>query len=203
MGIRAIATAVLLLGLGACASTPKDPPVLANIVISPLEEGRTYGGRAHYTVDAPPAVVRGVILDFDHQADFRPMVREARLVSETEDGGEVYFRFRGQVGISPEANCVYVVEEEDDAWKLTYQMTSPSLALWALNGSFTLVPQRGGTKTFVRQEFLVSAIIMNHEQLLRELRVDAASIRDRAEALAGKETQPENGWNTEGSATRD
>ena len=141
-------------------------------------------GTTPISVDAPPAIVREVILDFESQEDFRPMVKEARLVSENEDGGEVYFRFRGMVGIQPEANCVYLVEEDGDRWRLTYQMTSTSFALWALNGSFEVIPQKNGTKTFVRQQFLVSAIIMNQGQMLQDLRVDAASIRDRAEQVA-------------------
>jgi len=193
MGMKMAVMILMVVGAAACSSTPKDPPLLANIVVSPLEEGRLYGGRAHYTVNAPPAVVREVVLDFESQAEFRPMVKEARLVSQNEDGGEVYFRFRGMVGIKPEANCVYMVESDGDRWTLTYQMTSPSFALWALNGSFELLPQKGGTKTFVRQQFLVSAIIINQGQLLQDLRVDAASIRDRAEAVAaGTVTKPEN-----------
>ena len=186
MGMKTAAMILLAIATVACASTPKDPPELANVVVSPLEEGRLRGGRAHYTVDAPPAIVREVVLDFEHQADFRPMVKEARLISANEDGGEVYFRFRGMVGIQPEANCIYMVETDGDRWTLTYQMTSPSFALWALNGSFELIPQKGGVKTFVRQQFLVSALIMNSGQLLRELKIDAASIRDRAEKVAAE-----------------
>jgi hypothetical protein len=184
MTVKILGPTLVLACLVACASTPKEPPLLANIVVSPLEEGRLQGGTAHYTVDASPAIVREVILDFESQEEFRPMVKEARLVSVNEDGGEVYFRFRGMVGIQPEANCVYVVEEDGDRWRLTYQMTSPSFALWALNGTFDIVPQKNGTKSFVRQQFLVSAIIMNQGQMLDELRVDAASIRDRAEKVA-------------------
>jgi len=193
MGMKTAAMILLAAGAVACASTPKDLPVLTNVVVSPLEEGRLQGGRAHYTIDAPPAVVREVVLDFEHQADFRPMVKEARHVSRNEDGGEVYFRFRGMVGIQPEANCVYMVETDGDRWTLTYQMTSPSFALWALNGSFEVIPQQGGTKTFVRQQFLVSAIIMNQGQLLQELKIDAASIRDRAEAIAAETIAAEKG----------
>jgi len=184
MVVKNLGLIVLLAVSAACASTPEEPPVLTNIAVSPLEQGRLKGGRAHYTIDAPPAVVKKVILDFESQAEFRPMVKEARLLNRTEEGGEVYFRFRGMVGITPEADCVYAVEEDGDVWRLSYKMTSSSFALWALNGSFELVPQDGGRKTFVRQQFLVSAIIMDHAKQLEELKVDAASIRDRAEEVA-------------------
>jgi hypothetical protein len=135
-------------------------------------------------VDAPLEVVKGVILDFDRQSEFRPMVRESKLVSRSEKGGEVNFKFRGKVGYQPEAECIFSYEEDERQFRLTFKMTSPGFALWSLDGGFTLVRQDGGRKTFVRQEFLVSAIMINHEELLRDLKIDAGAIRDRCESIA-------------------
>jgi hypothetical protein len=181
MGLRAL----LVLSLVACSSTPPpEPPELRNITVTPLERSRTYGGRAFYTVDAPLEVVRDVILDFDSQAEFRPMVEESKQVSRSENGGEVNFKFRGMVGYQPEADCVYSYEEDERSFRLTFKMTSPGFALWSLDGGFALTRQAGGRKTFVRQEFLVSAIVINHEELLRDLKIDAAAIRDRCVMIA-------------------
>jgi hypothetical protein len=178
--------------LAACASTPEPEPVdVGGVVVSPYEKGRLYGGKAVYTVYAPPSVVEDVILDFESQHEFRPMVLEAHLISKTEEGGQVMFRFRGAAGVHPQANCVYKIEREDGRFKLTYEMTDPSFALWALNGAFALRPVEGGTKTWVEQEFLVSALVANKQSLLAELKTDAEAIKARAEQVAAGGTAGE------------
>jgi hypothetical protein len=160
------------------------PP--ADIRVVPLERGRLLGGRAIYAIHAPISFVRDEILDFASQADFRPMVLEARPLFAGEDGGEVYFRFRGDFGIEPEARCRYTVEEEEgESVDIRYEMVDPSIALRALKGGFLLRSIRDGEYTFVQQEFLVSALIMDRQAMLAELEADADAIRARVESMVG------------------
>jgi hypothetical protein len=174
-----------------CASTPEqepDPPV--GIEISSQSEGRYFGGRAVYVIDAPIDEVTTLLLDFPSQAEFRPTVKEAEIVSTSEAGGVVRFEFRAG-GFDPEATCRFTVDrdEETGAVAIRYEMTDPGITLWGLKGGFDLKPLSGGRRTLVEQSFLVSAIMMNRERFLRELRLDAQAIRERAEGgePAGKE----------------
>jgi len=182
---RGPSAALTVLLLAACASAPPpEPEYTDEIRVTPLEVGRMYGGRAQYLVDAPLATVRELILDFEAQAEFRPMILEATSVSRRNDGGEVVYRFRGLAGIDPNADCRYEMEGDGDRFDLTYEMTDSSMALWGLNGGFSLRAVDGGRKTLVRQEFLLSAIMMDRRRLLEDLRLDAAAIRARAETRA-------------------
>ncbi|MHC4861649.1 MAG: SRPBCC family protein [Planctomycetota bacterium] len=174
-----VLTAALLLG---CAATPEhEPPV--GVEITPLTEGRYYGGRAVYAVEAPLETVKDLLLDFPSQAEFRPTVREAEVVSTREGGGIVRFKFRAG-GFDPVATCRYTVvhDRKSGDVAIRYVMTDPGVALWGLRGGFDLRPLAGGPHTLVDQHFLVSAIMMNRERFLEELRRDAEAIRDRAES---------------------
>lgn len=175
---------LLLVLLAACASTPPEPVVPDGIAITQVESGRLFGGRAIYGVNAPLEVVRAEILDFGAQATYRPMVLEAKPIVTREDGGEVFFRFRGAMGVEPEANCEYSIAEEDGAVVVAYRMTNPSFALWALEGKFGLRSVEGGARTLIDQQILVSALVVNRQQLLSELRADCEAIRAHVEGVA-------------------
>lgn len=178
---------LFVLPILACASTPEPEPALpGGVVVVPHEKGRLFGGRATYVVDVPLARMEEVVLDFDSQAAYRPMVVEARSLTAGPKGGTVFYRFRGSLGVEPRATCVYAVEDEGETWTLTFRMTDSSMTLRALEGSFSLRSVDGGKKTLVEQTFLVSAIVMNRESLLEELRTDAEAIRAHAEAARGE-----------------
>ena len=185
-GPRAGLLALLALPVlaGACASTPEQEPVApVGIVVTPLESGRLAGGRAVFAVNAPRDVVRDEILDFAAQPAYRPTILEATPLAVREDGGTVLFRFRGVMGVDPEATCDYVVVETEEAVVIRYEMTDPSMALWALKGGFVLRRADGGAKTVIDQSFLLSALMVNRRQLLDDLRADAAAIRAHFESV--------------------
>jgi hypothetical protein len=167
----------------ACA-TPPEPAVPEGIAVTPMDEGRLVGGRAVFAVDAPVAVARDTLLDFESQASFRPMVVEAKQVEAREDGGTVFFRFHGALGVQPQATCAYTVEEAGDGVVIRTEMTDPSFALWALRGGFLLKPVEGGRRTLIDMQFLVSALAINRQRLLRDLHADAAAIRAEIERRA-------------------
>ena len=180
---RTLCLAALL--VAACASTPDPEPVLpGEIVVSPLEEGRLYGGQAVYVVDAPRDVMEAVVLDFDGQAAYRPTILEARGLTAGPNGGTVRFKFRGSLGVDPEAECVYTIVEEDGGWALDYRMVDSSMVLWGLSGGFRLRSVKDGAATLVAQRFLVSALAVNRTELLNEFRRDALAIKRHAEDLA-------------------
>jgi hypothetical protein len=151
------------------------------IVVKPLDKGRTVGGEAVYAVEAPLEVVLREILDFPAQASYRPMVLEATPIETRPDGGVVAFRFRGDYGFEPNATCTYTVTRQEKAAQILYEMTDPSLALWALRGGFDL-KEHSAHRTVVRQEFLVSALVMDRARLLASLREDAKAIADHMDA---------------------
>jgi len=180
MNRAALLVAALLVG---CASAPEDEPDMpAGIEISSQSEGRYFGGRAVYVIDAPIEGVTELLLDFPSQAEFRPTVKEAEIVSTSEGGGVVRFEFRAG-GFDPVATCRFTVDrdEESGAVAIRYVMTDPGLTLWGLKGGFDLRPLSDGRRTLVEQRFLVSAIMLNRESFLEELRRDAQAIRERAE----------------------
>ena len=84
-------------------------------------------------------------------------------------------------------------DDETGVVVIRYEMTDPGMTIWGLKGGFELRPVRKGTRTLVNQHFLVSAIMMNRESFIQELRRDAEAIRRKGEAK-------EDGWSTEGSA---
>jgi hypothetical protein len=187
--MKQVSGILTVLLLAACAGMSRQPPPRATlgIAVTPLDEGRLMGGRAVYTVQAPLEVVRREVLDFEAQPAYRPSVLEARLLEATEEGGEVWFRFRGAYGVEPRASCVFTVAEPDEGTvAIAWEMTNSSMALWALRGGFTL-RRIDEERTWVRQEFLVSAPIMDREGLLADLRTDAAAIADHVEAAAARE----------------
>jgi hypothetical protein len=181
LGAGALFLAALL---AACTSTPEPAPeVPAGIAVTPIERGRTFGGEAVYAVAAPLDLVVREVLDFPAQAAYRPTVLEARAMETGENGGTVAFRFRGALGYEPEATCAYTVKRTGEAVSIGYEMTSPSLALWLLQGGF-LLTAIDPDHTLIRQHFLVSALVMDQAKLLADLRQDAKAIADHLEAKA-------------------
>ncbi|MCU0725402.1 MAG: hypothetical protein MUE73_06380 [Planctomycetes bacterium] len=181
---RGIAALALLALASACASAPEPAPEIpAGIAVTPIERGRTFGGEAVYAVAAPLDLVVREILDFPAQAAYRPTVLEARSMEAGENGGTVAFRFRGALGYEPEATCAYTVERTEGAVAIRYEMTSPSLALWLLRGGFAL-SSIDAAHTRIRQDFQVSALVMDQARLLDDLRRDAKAIADHLEAKA-------------------
>jgi hypothetical protein len=167
----------------ACRSTSEEEPALpVGIVVAPREEGRLFGAEATYLVHVPIEHMEKVLLDFGSQADFRTIVLESKPLTVGPKGGSVYFRFRGALGIDPRATCTYAISEEEGAWHLAFEMGDSSLTLWTLKGSFELRSVDGGSETLVVQRFFVSAIRIDRDELLDDLRRDAGEIRDHAES---------------------
>ncbi len=190
--MRSAAGLALLCLAAACASVPEDPPPAptgpVGIVVTPLDKGRTVGGEAVYAVEAPLELVLREVLDFRAQASYRPTVLEATPIETRPEGGIVAFRFRGDYGFEPNATCNYTVTREETVARIRYEMSDPSLALWALRGGFDLTPLSPG-RTLIRQEFLVSALVMDRAKLLASLREDAKAIADHMEAVAAAATK--------------
>ncbi len=176
-----VAISVLLLP-AACTLSPDPGPVVpVGITVVPRESGRHIGAQATYAIEAPLEVVRREVLDFDSQA-YRPIVTEARTLSAGPEGGECYFLFRRTLGVAPEAVCTFTVAEEGETVLVRYEMTNSSLALMGLSGGFDLTPLGEG-RTLVRQEFLLSALMVSRASLVEDLRTDAASIREHIEEV--------------------
>ncbi len=182
-------TALLLAFLLAgCAGTPAPAPTPGRgVLVTPLEKGRLFGGRAEYVVDAPLARVRAVLTDFAHQAEFRPSVIESESLAHAEDGGIVRFRISGLAGLNPDVVCRWREEREDGRVLIRYEMIRSTFALGAFRGSFLAASLGESGRTLIVQEVLVSALVMNREKFLADLAVDAEAIRRRIETGAAGE----------------
>ncbi len=185
-----VLSCIVVVGLVGCRSMPEPPPPApVGVAVTPLEEGRLVGGRAVFLVEAPLDHVVDMILDFPSQADYRPMVIDAQVLSTTETGGEVIIQFKGGGGVDPRATCRYTVERDEDEGRvdLAYEMIDRSMALWALKGGFVFRARPDGT-THVSQVILLSAILLDRQRILRDLADDARAIQARAIETLEKST---------------
>ncbi|MBX3314967.1 MAG: SRPBCC family protein [Actinobacteria bacterium] len=95
----------------------------------------------HTTIDAPPEVVRAVLLDFPAYPDWAKDLKDAEVVSSSPDGTPLEVRFRA------------AAMGRSTSYTLRYDLSDPSVVAWVLtegdvtkklDGHYALAAAEGG-----------------------------------------------------------
>lgn len=102
---------------------------------------------AVFHVNASPKVVYGVLTDYAHMPEFMPMVEEVKTLENRPKGALVSFRVRY-------LRFFDIVEVDERTYEPPNRITWHAIQgpLKVSNGSWTLTPERGGTRVIYQTD---------------------------------------------------
>lgn len=136
----------LYAGPGIGATAVSSDRLQAVITEAPFGRfGRTV--KAAFHVAATPTQVFGVLTDYEHMAEFMPMVDEVKLLVARPDGARVSFRVRYM-------NLFDLVEVDERTYEGARRITWTAVQgpLKVSDGSWTLTPKGAGTHVVYRTD---------------------------------------------------
>ena len=192
--------ACILLGLGACRSTPGATSLEAHeavltvpdlaaaelpaqeLEVTPLDQEGVRGGRIAFTLDGSPSQVLEMLLDFEQASGRRIWARTYTLLSREEGVVTARWKFKGRFGINPTVVLEFRTQERPGALLVTYEILEPGFGMAAFFGDYRVFPVNGDAHRSILEErvFIDSGLTFANasaEDIQEGLREDAHALR--------------------------